>query len=90
MGVPGTNLLAQSVASQAGIEQASININGSLQNTNITLGTHLSEKLYVSYGVDVFQSVSSLLMRYILNRMLTVEAETSHQSRVDLLYNVER
>jgi translocation and assembly module TamB len=90
MGVPGTNLLAQSVASEVGIEQASININGSLQNTNITLGTHLSEKLYVSYGVDVFQSVSSLLMRYILNRMLTVEAETSHQNRVDLLYNVER
>lgn len=89
MGVPGTNLLAQGVASQLGIEQAKINVGSSLESTSLSLGTHLSPKLYVSAGMDVFQSTSTLRVRYILNRIFTIEAETARQNRVDLLYTVE-
>jgi translocation and assembly module TamB len=89
MGVPGTNLLAQGVASELGIEQARVDVGSSLQNASVSLGTHLSPKLYVSAGMDVFQSTSSLKLRYILNRIFTIEAETSRQNRVDILYTVE-
>lgn len=89
MGVPGTNLLAQGVASELGIEQARVDVGSSLQNASLSLGTHLSPKLYVSAGMDVFQSTSSLKLRYILNRIFTIEAETSRQNRVDILYTVE-
>jgi translocation and assembly module TamB len=89
MGVPGTNLLAQGVASELGIEQARLDVGTSLQSTSLSLGTHLSPKLYVSAGMDVFQSTSSLRLRYILNRIFTIEAETARQNRVDILYTVE-
>jgi hypothetical protein len=39
--------------------------------------------------MDVFQSTSSLRLRYILNRIFTIEAETARQNRVDILYTVE-
>jgi translocation and assembly module TamB len=89
MGAPGTNFLAQNVASELGIEQARIDVGTSLENTSVSLGTHLSPKLYLSAGVDVFQANSSLRVRYILNRMFTVEAETSRQQKVDFLYTIE-
>jgi len=89
MGVPGTNFLAQGVASELGIEQARIDVGSSLENTSVSLGTHLSPKLFVSAGVDVFQQNSSLQVRYILNRLFTLEAETSRRNRVDLLYTIE-
>jgi translocation and assembly module TamB len=90
MGVPGTNLLAQGIASSLGIEQAKVNVGTSLQSASVSLGTHLSPKLYVSAGMDVLQSTSTLHIRYILNRIFTLEAETARQNRVDLLYTVER
>ena len=90
MGVPGTNLLAQGIASSLGIEQAKVNVGTSLQSTSLSLGTHLSPKLYVSAGMDALQSTSTVRVRYILNRIFTLEAETSRQNRVDLLYTVER
>jgi translocation and assembly module TamB len=90
LGVPGTNLLAHNVASELGIEQAKIAIGSSLENTSVMLGTHLTSKIFVSAGMDVFEAASTFKVRYVLNRIFTVEAETSRQSRVDLLYTVER
>ncbi len=89
MGAPGTNFLAQNVASELGIEQARIDVGTALENTSVSLGTHLSPKLYLSAGVDVFQANSTLKVRYILNRMFTLEAETARQNRVDFLYTIE-
>ena len=90
LGVPGTNMLAHGIASGLGIEDARVEVGNGFQNTSLMLGTHLSPKLYVSAGMDVFQSTSSLRLKYILNRIFTIEAETAHQNRVDLLYTVEK
>ncbi|HEX5031776.1 MAG TPA: translocation/assembly module TamB domain-containing protein [Candidatus Eisenbacteria bacterium] len=90
LGVPGTNLLAHNVASELGIEQAKIAVGSSLENTSVMLGTHLTSKIFVSAGMDVFEAASTLKVRYVLNRIFTIEAETSRQNRVDLLYTVER
>jgi len=89
VGVPGANLLASTVASSVGIEQAKIEIGSSLQNTSLSLGTHLSPKLYLGYGMDVFDATSSIRLKYILNRIFTVEAEAAREQRVDVLYTVE-
>jgi len=90
LGVPGTNLLAHNVASELGIEQARIAVGSSLENTSVMLGTHLTSRIFVSAGMDVFEATSTLKVRYVLNRIFTIEAETSRQNRVDLLYTVER
>ena len=85
----GTNLLAQGVASEIGIEQAQIQVGNSLEETSVRLGTRISPRLYLSYGMDVFEAESSIQLRYILNRVFTIEAETSDQNRVDVLYTIE-
>jgi translocation and assembly module TamB len=86
---PGANLLAQGVASEIGIEQVQVQVGSSLENTSVRLGTHLSSRLFVSYGMDVFESESSIQVRYILNRVFTIEAETANENRVDVLYTIE-
>jgi translocation and assembly module TamB len=85
----GTNLLAQGVASEIGIEQAQIQVGNSIEETSVRLGTRISPRLYLSYGMDVFEAESSIQLRYILNRVFTIEAETSDQNRVDVLYTIE-
>lgn len=85
----GTNLLAQGAASELGIEEAQIQVGNSIEETSVRLGTKISPRLYVSYGMDVFDAQSSIQLRYILNRVFTIEAETSNQNRVDILYSIE-
>ncbi|HEU5311536.1 MAG TPA: translocation/assembly module TamB domain-containing protein, partial [Candidatus Eisenbacteria bacterium] len=89
LGGPGANLLASGIASEVGIEQAQIQVGNSIEETSVRLGTRISPRLYLSYGMDVFEAESSIQMRYILNRVFTIEAETSDQNRVDILYTIE-
>jgi len=90
LGVPGTNILAQGIASQLGIEKAQVQVGSSFESTSIALGTHLSPKFYLGAGVDVFQATPTVEFRYILNHLFTIEAATARANRVDLLYTIER
>ena len=64
---------------RAGFEQASL-----------VLGKFLSPRLYVAYGVGLFeQGTNSVLVRYLLSKRLTLEAATGENSRADVLYVVE-
>jgi translocation and assembly module TamB len=90
LGVSGSNLVAHGIASQVGIEEARVQAGSSFQNAALQLGTSLSPKLYVSYGVGLFETMSALRMRYLLSSRWTIEAETSRQNRVDFLYTVEK
>ena len=55
-----------------------------------SFGKFLSPRLYVAYGVGLFeQGTNSLLVRYLLSRKLTLEASTGEDSGADVLYVVE-
>jgi translocation and assembly module TamB len=90
LGLRGTSMLAHGVASQAGIEEAQIATGDAFRNASLMLGTHLSPKLYVSYGVGLFETAATLRLRYLISTRWTIEAETAEQDRIDALYTVER
>lgn len=90
MGVGGTEMLAHGVASGLGIEEVRVHAGADLQSTSLMLGTHLSPKLYLSYGLGLFESQPVVQLRYVIDRRWTIEAETARQSRVDLMFTVER
>jgi translocation and assembly module TamB len=91
LGLPGTSFLAHGLASGLGIESAQISsTGGAFENTSLLLGTHLSPRLYASYGVGLFDAGTSLRLRYLVSDRWTVEAESAEQNRVDFLYTVER
>src|SRR5205814_6397344 len=54
MGMGGSELLAHGIASGLGIEEVRIEAGANTQATSVMLGTHLSPKLYMSYGMGAF------------------------------------
>lgn len=62
----------------------------SAEEAQLTIGKYLSPKLYVSYGVSLFQPGHTFKMRYDLGRGFAVETESGVYSGGDLLYSVEK
>ena len=56
----------------------------------MALGKYLTPRLYVGYVLGLFDSSSSLVMRYKLTKSFSLETMTGDQQSVDLYYNIER
>ena len=54
------------------------------------VGKYLSPRLYVTYGVGLFEPISTFKIRYILGRDWTLQAEQGEGTSADFLYTVER
>ncbi|MEO7920040.1 MAG: translocation/assembly module TamB domain-containing protein, partial [Thermoanaerobaculia bacterium] len=90
LGMKGGNMLAKKLAAKFGLEEAKIETEGTYKEAALVLGKYLSPKLYVSYGIGLFDRVSTLRMNYILSRRWTVKAETGAANGADIVYTIER
>ncbi len=90
LGVAGAGLLAKSIGSRFGLEEASIESKGNLSQASLMVGKYLAPHLYVVYGIGLFQPVSTFRVRYIINSHWTLQAESSTGTGADVLYTLER
>ncbi len=91
LGLAGGGLLAQRIGEIFGLENVGIKkTDGNTQNTVLMLGKHLSPRLYIGYGIGLFERFSTFLIRYTLSEHWSLQAETGLQSGGDLFYNLER
>ena len=91
LGIAGGNLLAKKFAKQFGFETARIETHGgNFQEASLVVGKFLSPKLYVEYGLGLFDQASTLRIEYILSRKWTIRAETGEYNGADVLYTIER
>lgn len=56
----------------------------------LVVGKYLTPKLFVSYGVGLFEPASTLRLRYRINDAFSVETESGTESGGDILYTRER
>ncbi len=84
------NLLARKIGTRLGIEDIGVSSNQALGTTAFTVGKYLSPRLYVSYGVGLFQPGQVVTLRYILSRRWNFEAQQSTDaSRASFNYRYE-
>ena len=56
----------------------------------LTLGKYLTPKLYLSYGIGLFEALNTVKMEYFINRSLKFATESSSAaSGGDLIYNID-
>ncbi|RMD78425.1 MAG: hypothetical protein D6809_05850 [Gammaproteobacteria bacterium] len=55
----------------------------------MVLRRYLSPRLYVSYGVGLFERFNAFVLRYRLSTLWSLEARSGLQSGADLLYELE-
>lgn len=89
LGISNGNAISDQIASTFGLD--SVEFTGeSPESAAVQIGKYLSPKLYLGYGIGIFEPVSTVQLRYTLSKIWTLQAESGTQSGVDLLYIYER
>lgn len=88
IGLQNGAMIGDDIASTFGLDEFSIT-GDSKENAALTIGKYLSPKLYLSYGIGVFDSVSTVELRYQLSKIWSLKAESGTESGIDLLYTYE-
>jgi translocation and assembly module TamB len=84
-------LLAERLGHRLGIDEATVEDNEAIGGAAFTLGEYLSPKLYLGYGVGLFDPGEVITIRYLLDDQWTVEVLTgSRDTRTGVEYEVER
>jgi len=89
LGLRGGNLLVRTLGRGVGLDEARLETEGDLSDASFVAGKYLSPNLYVSYGIGLFDPVSTLRLRYVLSSHWTLQAETGTATGTDLLYRIE-
>lgn len=89
LGVAGGGGYATAVAEGLGIEDFAIDTEGEGDETQVVLGGYINPNLYLGYGVGVFTPVNTLTLRYQLATNLFLEAVSSLENAIDLIYRFE-
>jgi translocation and assembly module TamB len=90
LGLKGGNLLAERLGARFGLEEARIETDGGLDEASLVLGKFLTPRLYVAYGVGLFEAANTLRIRYLLSSKWTLEATTGVAAGADIFYTIER
>jgi len=86
----GANVLAMSLAPSLGLDEARIDTGTSQNKAQLVVGKYLSPRLYLGYGVGIYEPISTFRVRYLLSARWSIEAITGDQQSTDLLYRIER
>jgi translocation and assembly module TamB len=90
LGTAGGDLLAKGLGTRLGVD-ATVSDSTALGGAAFTVGKYLSPKLYLSYGVGVFDPGQVVTLRYLMSRRFNFEAENATTgTRAGLNYRYER
>jgi translocation and assembly module TamB len=91
LGSAAGDLLAKSVGSKLGIDDIGVSNNDALGTAAFTVGKFLSPRLYLSYGVGLFEPGQVITLRYLLSHRWNFEAQQATEfSRASFNYRLER
>jgi len=93
LGLAGGGAVAESLGEQFGFDTVGVEKGPgeSTEEASLVVGKFLSPKLYVSYGVGLFDPVSTIWLRYTISSNWKLVSETSSRaSGADLYYTIDR
>ncbi len=85
----GANMLGMTLAPSIGLDEARVDAGSSQNKAQFVIGKYLSPRLFVGYGVGIYEPISTLRIRYLLTARWSIEAITGDQQSTDLLWRIE-
>jgi translocation and assembly module TamB len=82
-------ILASQLGSKLGIPDISVE-SDLTSDTSLVLGRYLSPRLYLSYGISLTESISTIKMRYTLDDHWTIRTEAGKERAADLVFTIEK
>jgi translocation and assembly module TamB len=90
LGLRNNDIVTGRIARTFGLDQLSLESGATLGDTSVVIGKYLTPKLYLSYGIGLFEPVGTTRLRYEINRRWSIQAEQSEETGVDVFYRIER
>ena len=91
LGTAAGGLLAKNVGKRLGIDEFGIKDNEMIGGAAFTVGQYLSPRLYLSYGVGLFEPGEVVTLRYKLTNDLSLQAQSgTNESRAGVEYRKEK
>ena len=89
LGINQGKSFTNQVRSQLGLDTLAINSTGDTSNSSLTLGKYLTPKIFIRYGVGLFETESTLSVDYSISDRIKLEAKSGSSQSVDIKYTVE-
>lgn len=92
LGVAGGKLLTEKFGDKLGLDQVAIDseLRETGEQAALVVGKYLSPRLFVSYGIGLFEPVSTLKLDYTINRNIKLISETTEsKSGGDIVFTFE-
>jgi translocation and assembly module TamB len=93
LGMSGGETIGKRVGDQLGLDEVSIGSQAGEDETQASLlvGKYLTPELFVSYGIGLFEPISTLSLRYALSSRWKLVGQASViDSSADLIYQIDR
>jgi translocation and assembly module TamB len=87
----GAGLVAKRIGKRLGLDEAGVEENEMIGGSALTIGEYLSPRLYLSYGVGLFEPGEVIALRYKLSKDIGVRVQRgSEETRAGVEYRIER
>jgi translocation and assembly module TamB len=84
-------LLAKNIGKRLGLDEVGVKDSEAIGGAALTVGQYLSPRLYLSYGVGLFEPGEVITLRYKLSKAIALEALNGPKdSRAGVEYRIER
>lgn len=92
LGLKGSDFLSKRFKGKLGLDELSIGTRPGEETSQaaLVLGKYLNPRLYVSYGIGLFEPIYSFRARYEISSKWTLQTESGVESGGDLVYTIER
>ncbi|MEE3320611.1 MAG: translocation/assembly module TamB domain-containing protein [Pseudomonadota bacterium] len=82
--------VTQKIGDKLGVDEITVGSDWETEDAALMLGKQLSERLYLTYAIGLFDAVSTVMLRYTLSRSLHLEARSSSEANsLDLIWEKE-
>lgn len=82
--------VTEKLGEKLGVDEITVGSDWETDDAALMLGKQLSDRLYLTYAVGLFDAVSTVMLRYTLTRQLHLEARSSTKANsLDLIWEKE-
>ncbi len=82
--------VTEKIGDRLGVDEITVGSDWETEDASLMLGKQLSDRLYLTYAIGLFDAVSTVMLRYTLTRSLHLEARSSSEANsLDLIWEKE-
>lgn len=90
LGIERGEGLTNQVRNKLGLDVLAVDASDDIDNSVLTIGKYLTPKIFVRYGIGLFDSQSKVAVDYTLSERVKFQAESGEYQSVDVIFSVER